>query len=90
MWFARSQWNPGERWELDVQARAGSRYPMGLVRAYLAGDVRVGYRWSAHLRTECLAQNLLAGPHREFAAIYGLTELTSVQPTYGLRAEWRP
>jgi iron complex outermembrane receptor protein len=65
-WHLRSTHNLSERWELDAIVRGVASLPSPAVPAYVAVDIRVGWRLRRGVELSLTGQNLLGGSHAEF------------------------
>ena len=65
-WHLRSMHNLSDRWELDVIVRGVAELPAPVVPAYVAVDLRVGWKPHRDLELSLTGRNLFDSAHAEF------------------------
>jgi iron complex outermembrane receptor protein len=67
-WHLRSTHNFSERWEFDAIARAVAELPLPAVPAYVAVDMRLGWKPRKDLELALVGRNLFDSAHAEFGS----------------------
>jgi iron complex outermembrane recepter protein len=90
-YYVSSNWDLGNRWELNVIGRYVDSLPSINVPSYFVGDVRLAWRASKNLEWSVVGRNLLAGTaHPEFSTdpLLG-TVRTEVEQEVYTQLSWR-